>query len=66
MELFIDRHLPKAELNTRNSKRRRLVEFLVFNSIYLIKSVPSKGKNRVQGFIVKTPRGVGFLFTLLM
>ena len=39
--LFSDRHLPKAELDTRNSTKRRLRhrlgEFLVFNSIYLKK-----------------------------
>ena len=33
--------------DAENRVRRRLVEFLVFNSIYLKKSVPSNGINRV-------------------
>ena len=46
MALFSDLHLPKAELNTRNSTKQRrmveflvrcMVEFLVSNSIYLKK-----------------------------
>ena len=43
--------LPKAELNTKNStkRRRRLVEFLMFNSVYWKKSAPSNGVNRVSG-----------------
>ena len=44
--------VPKAELKTKNSTKRqlccRLVEFLVFNSIYLKISVPSNWRNRVN------------------
>ena len=44
--------LPKAELNTKNSTKRqlccRLVEFLVFNSICQIISVPSDEANRAD------------------
>ena len=44
--------LPKAELNNKNSTNRklccRLVEFLVFNSICQIISVPSDEANRVH------------------
>ena len=43
--------LPKAELNTKNSTKRqlccRLVEFLVFNSIYQLISLPSDEVYRV-------------------
>ena len=43
--------LPKAELKTKKSTKRelccRLVEFLVFNSIYLKISIPANGRNRV-------------------
>ena len=43
--------LPKAELNTKtqpnDAVRRRLVVFLVFNSVYRKKSAPSNGVNRV-------------------
>ena len=35
------------ETQPNGAVRRRLVEFLVFNSIYLKKSVPSNGINRV-------------------
>ena len=45
-----DLRLPKAELNIKNSTRRRLcrrlVEFLI-NSIYLKKSVPPDGEKVV-------------------
>ena len=44
--------LPKAELNTKTSTKRqlccRLVEFLVFNSIYLKKSGSACVRNRVN------------------
>ena len=45
--------LPKAELNTRI--RRRLVEFLVFNSIYLKKSVPPDAEKVVGPDITLSP-----------
>ena len=44
--------LPKAELNTKNSTKRqlccRLVEFLVFNSIGQLISLPSDEVHRVS------------------
>ena len=43
--------MPKAELNTKNSTKRqlccRLVEFLVFNSVHQLISVPSDEVYRV-------------------
>ena len=43
--------LPKAELNTKNSTKRRgkasFLEFLVFNSIFLKKSDSACAENRV-------------------
>ena len=46
--------LPKAELDTRNSTKRpslcgRLVEFLVFNWIFLKKSASPNAENRLTG-----------------
>ena len=45
-------HLPKAELSTKNSTKRqlccRLVEFLVFNSIQQLLSVPCDEVYRVR------------------
>ena len=57
--LVRDRHLLKAEFNSRNSTklrrkvsngaiRRRLVEFLLFISICLTKSDPTNAENRVK------------------
>ena len=41
--------LPKAVLKTKNStKRCRLLEFLVFNSIHYKINVPSDGRKRVR------------------
>ena len=49
--LICDPCLAKAELNIKNSTRRRLcrrlVEFLMFNSIYWKKSDPPSAENRV-------------------
>ena len=57
--------MPKAEFKTKNSTKRqlccRLVEFLVFNSICLIISVPSNAVNRV-GKIIREIRIVPSVF----
>ena len=51
--------LPKAELNTKNSTKRqlccRLVEFLVFNSIGQLISLPSDEVYRVGTVVRTTP-----------
>ena len=39
-----------------------MVEFLVFNSIYLKKSVSPNAEKVVQGFFGKSPRGWVFFF----